>query len=330
MRAQAHNEVVALVRRKTPRYVRQEDPQPVHPWQTKAAWNAAEKRWEARVRPGFVNGMDPMVPGVEVEREDWDPATGKAADRYRTATLCDEAGIPLHGFGAGFEKISKAARIYFEKRGAVERKEEENYAVNDLGMVTFQDTDQGAQPDVWRPLRSVDLYLAQARPSLRGVVDIVDGTGLTGQVAQYSSTYDTAMLDLHGYRARLQQAPKYPGNAAKPTAKDILAGNYTDDGEDRQPVCTVFLLGPQLGWDEEAPEPDGSWTAHVQHHLFWNVMYASRYEPPARPPAPIRLTTGLALADTLGNQIMAPTNDLVSRVMAAFNARSPEGSFYTI
>lgn len=326
--AREHNKLAAMVRRKTPRYLRLPDLPWPHPWTTRAAWNAEEERWEARVRPGLVNGLDPMVPGVTVPDESYDPKTMPPSKAMRPASLSDAPAIPLHGFRGGFEGISKAARIYFEARGAREIKEDK-FAVSDTGVKALG-TDTSGQPETYRGLAACDLYLAKSRPSLKGQVEIVDATGLTGQVAQYSATYDTFALDLHGTRARLQQAPVFPGNRTKPTALDIFAGNFTDDGEDRILVSTVWLLGPEIPMGEKPGQPDGTWTAHPQHHLFWNAMYASRYEPPARPPAPIRLTTGLALADTLGNQMLAPMNDLAQRLMAAFLNRNPEGAFYTV
>ena len=32
-----------------------------HPWFTQARWVARERRWEAVIKPGFVNAVDPTV-----------------------------------------------------------------------------------------------------------------------------------------------------------------------------------------------------------------------------------------------------------------------------
>lgn len=331
MRAADHNKVLAMVRRKRPRLVRLQNPGDIHPWSTIAMWATDLKKWVAYVRPGLVNGLDPALPGVLVRNEKFDPLTDTLDKQDRTAVLCDGVGVPLHAFRDGFSGMSKAAALYFAARGAVPKKSNLSGGVNEGGGITVNQTGIEEEPTAWRAVRAVDLYLAVARPSLRGTVDVVDATGLTGQIAQYGATYETSALDRYGSRARLQQAPVFPAKLSPPTAMDILNGVPGDDGEDRQPVCTIFLLSPEQKPDaESAGEPDGSWTAHVQHHLFWNLLYASRYEPPKVAPAPIRLTTGLALADTLGNQILAPLNDLAGKVIAAMQSRNPEGQFYTV
>lgn len=326
--ARAHNRLAAMVRRKSPRYLRMESRPLVHPWFTRVSWNEEAKGWEARVRPGLVNGRDPAVPGVEVE--EGKDEVGSMKDEggkplMRVARLCDGVAVPLHGFRDGFAGISKGARLFFEQRGAKEPPKDRvmGDGVGGVKMEAAED-EEGAN----RRLVAMELYLATARPTLKGAVQVVDATGITGQVAQYATGLDDAVLQMHGAETRLMQAPTYPGNATKPTAMDILMGNFTDDGEDRIPVCTVFLMSPP-DWDAEA-EPDGAWSPYVQHHLFWNVVYCSKFEPPVKPLQPIRLATGLAWADWIGNQMMAPLNDLMAQAFAAVTARNPEGAYFTV
>ena len=330
MTAKAHNELLATYRRKRPRLVRFPDRGHIHPWKTFAEWDDEKKMWCARTHPGFVNGLDPRVPGVEVPDEDFDRAVDPEEAKTREATLIDGAAMPLHGFRDGFAGMSKAAALYFATRGAEPKKSNLSYVVAGE-KIAIAETGMIPEAKPWRAVAACDLYLAQARPSLRGTVDIVDATGIAGQIAQYGATYETSALELYGTRARLQQAPTFPSKGADPSALDILKGVPGDDGEDRLPVCTVFLLSPeQKAATESAGEPDGSWSPHIQHHLFWNVLYAAKYEPPKVAPAPIRLTTGLFLADTLGNQILSPINDLASKVITAMQSRNPEGTFYTV
>lgn len=331
--ARAHNRLAAEVRRKTPRLLRLPPAPYRHPWFTTATWNVEQGYWEARVQPGVVNGLDPLISGVSVPNEEGRTGqTGtdneEVVPKMRPATLGDGAAVPLRGFREGFTDSSRAALVFFEAHQA-RKPRSENFSINaDTGTITQKMAEEESGPA--HALRAVDVYLAQARPSLRGTVDIVDATGLSGQVAEYSSAYDTSALDFHGSRARVLAAATYPGNAKKPTPMDIFAGNYTDDGEDRLPICTVFLLSPLMDDPDSAGEPDSLWMPFVQHHLFWNVGYAAQYEPPPKPPAPIRVATGLALADTLGNQILAPLNDVAARLMNAFNTRTPEGAFFTV
>jgi len=52
MRCQTFNNLIALHRRKRPRYVRFPSLGHLHPWKTVAAWDNDLKKWCARTRPG--------------------------------------------------------------------------------------------------------------------------------------------------------------------------------------------------------------------------------------------------------------------------------------
>lgn len=312
-RARWHNRIVELMKRRRPRYVRMQDAPWPHPWHTRVVWSeqAKEPGWVARVNPGFCNGVDPVVYGLTVEEE----------GEERTLSLCDMPDIPLHAWRRGdaaFANLSKGTKVFLEARGAKPVRK----VVADLADLADQiDLEQA------RPLVATDLYLTMARPSMRMTVQEV-GTPITGQIVEYGSTYETSALDRYGWRARFMQAAAFP-QRTMPTLMDILSGNPgTDDGEDRIPVATVFLIGPPGGDASTGPGPD--WEPHVQHHLFWNVMRAAKFEPPERTPPPMRMNTGLPLADSIGNSLLSVPNAIQSQIAAALNAQKTEGQFYTI
>ena len=199
-----------------------------------------------------------------------------------------------------------------------------NLSITATGGVSV--TDSLADEAPRRSLYAGELFLAVARPTYRTNATVVDASGTSGLVVDYSITYDTTQLDLFGRRARLRLAGQFPA-VRRPTWFERLQGTFQDDGEDRIRVATVFLLSPP------SPEggPDASWTPFIQHHLFWNLRYGAKAAIPRRLPAPIRLFTGLAggFGDAIGNQFLAPINELTAQLDLALNATTPEGRFWT-
>jgi hypothetical protein len=267
-----------------------------------------EKRWEATVQPGFVGGMDPLVPG----------AGEKGAD----ADLVDGPAIPLRSFRA---VPAEGERIpdFFAALGV--RAPENPVSLNELGGVTIDTTTRETEDLPPRALRAVDLYLALARATYRGVATEIDATGASGVTVDYAVTFDTSRLDQVGTRPRLMQAGIFPA-VRTPTLAERLLGLYQDEGEDRLLVSTVFLLSPP---NQLESEPDETWTPYVRHNLFWNLHHAPRNVPPAQP---IRLFTGLlgGLGDLIGNQILSGINEYSDRVNNAVNTTSNEGRFWSI
>lgn len=277
-----------------------------HPWTTEARWNPEDERWEARVSvPGFVNGLEPTVatpndPAVSLLEYPWLPMP------FRTVGG-DGDGIPAYFSALGAKAPATG--------GA---------AANDVGGVTITESLEDEVPR--RTLAAGDLFLAQARPTYRSTVTVVDPTGASGLVVDYGVTYDTSTLDSVGSRCRLRVASQFP-EVRKPTWMDRFMGTWQDEGEDRLQVSTLFLLSPE----NAEGEPDATWTPYVQHHLFWNLRYGAKNQIPKAPIQPIRITTGLlgGLGDAIGNQILAPINELTQKLDNALSMTTPEGRFWT-
>lgn len=293
-------------------FLLQRDARYQHPWFTTAAWDG--ERWVATVRPGLVNGIDPLVPsGVVAGRE----------TRVEGVSLLDSPEIPLVSVRAPGGTGDLIPQFFLDL-GV--RKPKSNIQVSDLGGVTILD-ELDANPLPPRQLRAADLYLAVARPTYESTLTISDATGISGQVADYSVGYNLDNVERNGRRARLLQAGKFPA-PYKATLIDRLLGNYQDEGEDRLLVSTVYFVSPP---DFEG-ELDASWTPYVSHSIFWNVMHGTVNQPPRDPAQRITLFTGLAggWGDVIINQSLAPINDLADQILNAVTNVTPEGRFWTV
>ena len=110
---------------------------------------------------------------------------------------------------------------------------------------------------------------------------------------------------------------------------DRMLGYWEDPQEDILPVARVWMLSPP---EFEGDGPDESFTAFVQHFVFWNLAHASRLPEIPQVLKPITLVTGLAagVGDRINAALLAPMNDRAQQINAALNAVSPDGKFWTI
>jgi hypothetical protein len=233
-----------------------------HPWQTLPSYDAEEERWQVRVQPGFVNAIDPRVPILEEDGEE--------------LGLCDAEEIPLLQIERKTGKIPE----FFLRLGVAD---EDALAAEILkidaagiGGVQINATALEQAKPGNRTLWSAEVYLAQARATYGIAVD-TPANLVTGQIVEYTVTYNSASLNQFGSRPRL-----LTGNVpTKPvrTLLDIMQGNVGDDGQDYLRVATVYLLSPP----EAGPElqPDGTFSAFVSHDQFWNLNYQAKNQMPA-------------------------------------------------
>lgn len=282
-----------------------------HPWITKAHYAGG---WKARVVvPGMVNGLDPRVPGVEVKDSD---------GTKREAVLTDSPEIPLNTFRTPGGEGDKILDVFLAL--GVREPKTDNISFDALGGVTIVDESQATNATPPRELRAVDFYIAKSRATFAAQVTLIDASGTSGVIVDYGVKYDTSTLDREGTRTRFMQTAKFQP-VRKPTLAERLFGDFQDEGEDRLHICTVFLLSPP----NSTGEPDASWTAYVQNHVFWHLKHHAPNEVPAKQPDPIRFHSGLAggLGDLVINQYLALNNDLSAQISAAVNNTTPEGQF---
>lgn len=286
-----------------------------HPWFTEPRWNASLVRWEVRINPtgSFVNGMDPSVPGVP--RSETDPSD---------SDLVDNPLIPVHAFRS-VPSEGDPVPGFFKALGVQTPKS--NLTISEVGGVVADESGDLGVPLPPRALMAVDFYIAVARATYESHATEVDATGASGVVVDYSVSYNTDRLAQIGSRPRFLQSPLFPA-IRTPTLAERLLGTFQDEGEDRQLISTLYLLSPE---NELAGPPDGRWTPYVKHSVFWPLDHAARNIPPAKPPQPIRLFTGLlgGLGDIIGNQILSGSNEYSERVINAVNTTNNAGVFWS-
>lgn len=280
-----------------------------HPWFTVPTWDG--KQWTATVKPGFVNEWDPTISGLPKSKED-----------PTDAEMLSLPSIPLQGFRR-IPSVGDRLPPFFKALGVLDFFE--GASVDASGNVSLKKMPEPTQPP--RGLVAMDFFVSVARATYQGHVTITDASGVTGQVADYSVSYNTDQLSRLGTRARLRQAERFIP-VRTPTLAERLLNQFQDDGEDRTLISTVYFLSPP---DKVNGVPDQTWTPFVQHHQFWNLCHRARNEPPAKPPSPIRLYTGLlgGWGDLIFNQLLTPLNELSQTASNAVATTDNAGKFWS-
>jgi hypothetical protein len=301
-----------------------------HPWHVSPEWNPDTRRWEAMIRPGFVNGIDPEVsvradeaPAETLERLQIQPGSVRV-----DARLTEEPRMPLNrwraigrdappertGVSAGEDVTAAYEPVpeFFLALGA-EAPPENPLAPLPTGSGT-------------RLLRATDLLLVQDR--LATGTDWTFGTGTAGDgsFARFSVAY--ALPPGARERARLRSVARHqPAPPADPVQR--LLGNWQDTGQDTLHVATVYLLSPE----DEPPgaEPGPAWTPHVKHRVFWNLVHGVTVD--ATPGGSDNLTLpgglGLGAGDSVIGGLLATINDNQAVLDEFLRNRGVEGRFWT-
>ncbi len=289
-----------------------------HPWHVWPAWSQERERWEASIKPGLVNALDPVV------TLPWDEAPQETRDRIERlggeptgsvdAWLTESPRLPLSTWRAiggaagpsggtitgGFtyegvpeffsaRGVRKAARLTLE--GDIVTQEVQ-------GLLTATETE--------RHLRACELVLHLDRTATR--TEWTTGSGLDGTFAQFEVTaFERPGRRERGYiRAMSTWEPRVPG-----TMQDALrGGGWEDSPTDEVHLATVYVLSPP-GPEHGTSEVDETWQPFVRHHLWWNLHHGTNRlaTPPGR--TDLRLLTGLAggVGDTTNQLILAQVND---------------------
>lgn len=274
-----------------------------HPWFCMVRW--IDGRWTVQVRPGFVNGQDPAVPGH--------------------GDLSDGPKIPLPEFRqipADGDTVPK----FFARLGV--RTPQSGVSINSADLIEVDVTQRDESGPAPRLLVACEIWVSFARATYIGETTFVDGSGTSGQYADLSVRFDTTQLDRVGSRPRLLVGPQMPKVAA-PTLFERLSGQFQDDGEDRIRISTIYFLSPPYATD---PTPNQLWQPYAANSAFWNLSHAARNQRPAKPSPPIRMFTGLAggWGDIIGNQILSGINAFTQQAENAFGTTTNEGTFWNI
>ena len=313
-----------------------------HPWHITPAWDAERSLWRMRITPGFVNGLDATVSlPAELAPEDTLARLKRAGEQPESkqsieSWLTEEPRVPLTSFRAiGMDASASSASTdadgnvslsyepvpeFFLAQGVVAPPDItfDASAFTESQTGTFQDSASK------RLLRACDVVLYQDR--IATTTQWTTGAGVDGTFAQFTVTTYKALN--HRERAYLRLMPKYDPPLLA-TRQDQLAGDWSDTTRDEKHLATIYFVSP-----EGAPlgsQPDGSWTPHVRHRLWWNLLHATNQLKPPLAHANLTLTTGLAggVGDPINNLILAQINDEHSAAAEFLGRERMEGRFWT-
>lgn len=309
----------------------------VHPWYTTVGYFTKESGtlknsrdeaiagFGAVVKPGFVNGIDPVVPGapkIVVGREQTSNdllGGGDTVDIKAQPGLLDGPLIPLFGFGL------------VERKGGIPA------GLADLGAVPYTGgiSEGGViEQEVGNPryVAKTGIFLQCARPTAKMDVSTYN---YPADAIEYNVSYDIDVFERLGVRARLGVGSPPPNQ--KPTIMDKLAGGYTDPGIDCWMIATIYLLSPENPeTDDKGPKITEAWVPYVKHHAYWNLEYRFKMVPPVNSPSNIARAVLPLLAFTgrytlAGQGFLASMESEANRLLAAvFNSKNTEGRFWTI
>lgn len=289
-----------------------------HPWHTLLSW--VDEQWQFNVKPGFVNGFDPVVPGTAPEPTEEEP-------KPKDLGMIDVPWIPVRGtrpVGSDGSYVPP----FFRKLGVKQVRMPSVTAAN-FDSINVGDILQAAEDAANnRKLEAFDIFVTMARATHKMEPTFTNNIVL-GSLLEYTVTYDTNSLTAFGTRPRLNQAPKMD-EPSQPDLSSRLSGIVGDDGLDRLHVATAYLLAPA---ENPSDKPDRNWTPYVEHKCFWNVTHQSRNAVPINLPqlsgmaGLFALTSRYTLAPAATFAVMEAE---MQRITAAvFNSTTNKGVFWT-
>lgn len=323
-----------------------------HPWSTSVDYydiksgkllnskGEAISGWGARIKPGFVNGIDPIVRAAAPLDLGLDPTKPQRTPEQRMrAVLRDSPGLADNPLIPCFPQIAKKTNEIpkqLRDMGAVGLDKPIKASGSGLNTTySIQGNLEGISNERYVAIQY--FHIAVARPSFKMEVDIGQMNLILGQGIGYNVGYDTRAMDLFGVRARLNGG--LPEKKPEPTFEERLQGGYGDDGQDFFMVSAVYWLSQEAkdvkkSAKDGKPELDSTWVPFVRHFCFWNLEYRTKMEFPRNLP---RSGVDPFLAWFVGRFTIAPMATMAAmaseenRVLAAaFNNALPKGYFWTI
>lgn len=315
----------------------------VHPWTIVPEWSDIAECWVFRIRPGFVNGVEPEVSTLAMlasERtlDRIEEETGTRPDRNQSVdALITESpqvmvpGTRVIGKGADAESVAVSAsgNIAVEFEGVPEFFIQ--FGVTDEKVVFQGNLNSGIQEVQYETasepplLRACDVVLYVDRAAAR--LDVIKGNPLIDSYsALLAITYGRTTPALE--RPWLEVTTKYMPTVEVDPA-NLLEG-AADPEFDAIKIATIYFVSPP-GYPPELAMDD-TWTAFVKHDQFWNLCHAPQRIPDPTPIDPIRLQTGLAggIADPLISSLLATNNDAYNTALQVLRARNLAGRFWSL
>mgnify|MGYP007067825433 FL=1 len=306
-------------------------------------WSDIAENWVFRIRPGFVNGVEPEVSTLAMlasERtlDRIEEETGTRPDRNQSVdALITESpqvmvpGTRVIGKGADAESVAVSAsgNIAVEFEGVPEFFIQ--FGVTDEKVVFQGNLNSGIQEVQYETasepplLRACDVVLYVDRAAAR--LDVIKGNPLI-------DSYSALLAITYGRSTPARERPWLDVTAKYvPTVEvdpaNLLEGT-ADPEHDAIKIATIYIVSPP-GYSHELPMDD-TWTAFVKHDQFWNLCHAPQRIPDPTPIDPIRLQTGLAggIADPIFSSLLAPNNDAYNTALQVLRARNLAGRFWSL
>jgi hypothetical protein len=315
----------------------------VHPWTIVPEWSDTAEQWVFRIRPGFVNGVEPEISTLAMlasERtlDRIEEETGTRPDKKQSVdALITESpqilvsGTRIIGKGADAESVSvsmsgniavelEAVPEFFIQFGVSDEKVVFQGNLNS-GIQEVQYESAGESP----LLRACDVVLHIERPAAK--LEVIQGNPLI-------DSFSALLVINYGRSTPARQRPwlNVTSRHRLPAEADIsnLLEGATDPEFDAIKIATLYFLSPP-GFSPDLPM-DETWTAFVKHEQFWNLCHAPQKIPDPTPIEPIRLQTGLAagIADPIFSSLLAPGNDAFNSALQVLRNRNLAGRFWSL
>lgn len=315
----------------------------VHPWTIVPEWSDAAGQWVFRIRPGFVNGVEPEIStlamlATERTLDRIEEETGSRPEKNQSVNaLITESpqiivsGARIIGKGANPESltVSETGSVAVKFEGVPEFFIQFGVTKE---MVVFQgNLNSGIQQVQYESaddphlLRACDIVLYVDRAAAK--LDIMRGN-------PFLDSYSALLVINYGRSTPARDRPWLDVTSKYTPLVEMEMGNLLEGAADPEfdaiKIATIYFLSPP-GFSPERPM-DNTWTPFVKHDQFWNLCHAPQKIPDPTPIEPIRLQTGLAfgIADSIFSSMLAPGNDDFNTALQMLRNRNLAGRFWSL
>jgi hypothetical protein len=315
----------------------------VHPWTIVPEWSDAAGQWVFRIRPGFVNGVEPEIStlamlATERTLDRIEEETGSRPEKNQSVNaLITESpqiivsGARIIGKGANPESlaVSETGSVAVKFEGVPEFFIQFGVTKE---MVVFQgNLNSGIQQVQYESsddsplLRACDIVLYVDRAAAK--LDIMRGN-------PFLDSYSALLVINYGRSTPARDRPWLDVTSKYTPLVEMEMGNLLEGAADPEfdaiKIATIYFLSPP-GFSPERPM-DNTWTPFVKHDQFWNLCHAPQKIPDPTPIEPIRLQTGLVfgIADSIFSSMLAPGNDDFNTALQMLRNRNLAGRFWSL
>ncbi len=315
----------------------------VHPWTIAPEWSEAAASWVFRIRPGFVNGVEPEISTMAMLASDRtldriEEESGKRPEKKQSVnaliTEAPQIVVPstrIIGKGAEAEAMTSNGSGDFAFQFESVPEFFIQFGVTDEKVVFQGNLNSGIQEVQYEsagesPLLSacdVVLYVDRAAAKL----DLIQGN-------PFLDSYSALLVINYGRSTPARKRPWLDVTSKYKPIVEVEMGNLLEGTADPEfdaiKIATIYFLSPP-GFSPELPMDD-TWTAFVKHEQFWNLCHAPQKIPDPTPIEPIRLQTGLAagIADPIFSSLLAPGNDAFNSALQILRNRNLAGRFWSL